>query len=85
MEMLVLRNAGEIMARIPSEGSGAALADLSNAGKKENSKGFVEKASLMVLPLLALSEAHTPELDLLWRGEELRWHHSSRRWKWWPG
>ncbi len=33
-----------------------------NAEKKENSKGFLEEASLKVLPLLALADAHTPKL-----------------------
>ena len=33
-----------------------------NAEKKENSKGFLEEASLKVLPLLVLPDAHTPEL-----------------------
>jgi hypothetical protein len=33
-----------------------------NDPKKENSKGFLEKASLTVLPLLALPDANTPEL-----------------------
>jgi hypothetical protein len=32
------------------------------AGKKENSKGFVEHVSVKVLPLLALPDPHPPEL-----------------------
>src|SRR5713101_6767126 len=30
------------------------------AGKRENSKGFLEEVSVTVLPLLALADAHTP-------------------------
>jgi len=33
-----------------------------NARKKEQSKGFLEEVSVKVLPLLALPDAHTPEL-----------------------
>ena len=33
-----------------------------NAEKKEKSKGFLEEASVKVLPLLALADAHTPKL-----------------------
>jgi hypothetical protein len=33
-----------------------------NREKEEDSTGFLEKASLTVLPLLALPDAHTPEL-----------------------
>jgi len=35
---------------------------LRNAEKKEKSKGFLEEASVKVLPLLALADAHTSEL-----------------------
>jgi hypothetical protein len=33
-----------------------------NAEKKESSKGLFKQASLKMLPLLALPDAHTPEL-----------------------
>jgi hypothetical protein len=32
------------------------------AAKRKNSKGFLEEVSVTVLPLLALTDAHTPEL-----------------------
>jgi hypothetical protein len=32
------------------------------AEKRENSKGVLEEVSVKVLPLLALPDAHTPEL-----------------------
>ncbi len=43
------------------------------AGKREKSKGFLEEGSVTVLPLLALLDAHTPELiDALADPEESR-------------
>jgi hypothetical protein len=33
-----------------------------NAGKQDNSKGFLEEPRLTMLPLLALPDAHTPEV-----------------------
>ena len=51
MEVLVLRNAGQIVARVASEHAAATATDLSKRRKKENSEGFLEEASLKVLPL----------------------------------
>jgi len=40
------------------------------AAKRKNSKGVLEEVSLTVLPLLALPDAHTPELIGAWADRE---------------
>jgi hypothetical protein len=51
-----------------------------NDGKKEKSKGVLEKASMTVLPLLALPDAHTPEfIGALAAPDESRAHPDTTR------
>jgi hypothetical protein len=50
------------VARIASKRAHATSIELRKAEKKDDSRCFVEEVSGKVLPLLALSNAHAPEL-----------------------
>jgi hypothetical protein len=61
-EILVVGNAGEIMARIASETPMQLQLTFRYTEKEENSKGFVEDATGKPLPLFTLPSSHAPKL-----------------------